>query len=359
MVKSLRTDGTPPVKQRSKIEDVAKRAGVSLSTVSRVLNHPSIVRPELREKVARAVAELSYRPDGAARALATRRSHTIGAVVPTLGISIFAEGIEALQNRLSEHGYMLLLANSQYDPGKELQEVRTLLERGVDAIVLVGDASSPKVHELIRQYDVPVVITYVAYSKRGLPAIGIDNAAATYNMTRYLLGLGHREFGVIANIPASNDRSRARLDGVLKALADQGVRFPRSRVVKASQSLTHGRMALRQLMDAHPQITAVVCTTDTLAVGAIAEARAMGINVPGSLSITGFDDIEISSELDPPLTTVAIPVAEIGRAAADHLVNAIAGLPISPAIELPYRLVIRGTTGKPRSIRQRITPARR
>jgi LacI family transcriptional regulator len=348
MAKTNGTDGAVPAKHKSKLEDVAKRAGVSLATVSRVLNHPSIVRPELREKVARAVAELSYTRDGAARALASRRSHTIGAVVPTLGISIFAEGVEALQNRLSEHGYTLLLANSQYDPGKEIQEVRTLLERGVDGIVLVGDASSREVHELVRQHAVPVVITYVARSKRGLPAIGIDNAAATREMTRYLISLGHREFGVIANVPASNDRSRARLEGVVETLADQGISLPRSRVVRTSQSLAHGRMGLRQLVEAYPQITALVCTTDTLAAGAMAEARAMGINVPGSLSITGFDDIEISAQLDPPLTTVAIPVAEIGRAAADHLVNAIAGLPISSAIELPFRLVIRGTTAKPR-----------
>jgi LacI family transcriptional regulator len=351
--------GTLPVrgKHRSKLEDVAKSAGVSLATVSRVFNHPDIVRPELRDKVLQAVSALSYTRDGAGRALASRRTHTVGAVVPTLGISIFADGVEALQNRLSEHGYTLLLANSQYDLKRELQEVRALIERGVDAIVLVGDSSSREVHALIKKHGVPVVITYVARSKRDLPAIGIDNERASYEMTRYLLGLGHREFGVIGNLPASNDRTRARFEGILKALSEEEIPFPKSRLVNASHSLAQGRMSLRQLMEMHPQITAVVCTTDTLAVGALSEARAMGFTVPQTLSITGFDDIEVSSQLDPPLTTISVPVEEIGRSAADHLVNAIAGCPIPAVNELPYRLVIRATTGRPRTAKPR-TPVR-
>ncbi|MFG1398329.1 LacI family DNA-binding transcriptional regulator [Roseixanthobacter pseudopolyaromaticivorans] len=341
------------IKHKTKLEDVAKLAGVSLATVSRVLNHPGIVRPELRDKVSQAVASLSYTRDAAARALKSGRTHTIGAVVPTLGISIFAEGVEALQNRLSEHGYTLLLANSQYDLKKELQEVRALIERGVDAIVLVGDSSSNEVHALIKKHGIPVVITYVAHSKRGTPAIGIDNEAATRDMTRYLMGLGHREVGVIANVPAANDRSRARLAGILKTLEEAGIALPKSRLIKAEHSLVQGRMGLQQLMKSHPQITAIICTTDTLAVGAMTEARAMGIHVPGALSITGFDDIELSSQLEPPLTTVSIPAAEIGRGAADHLINAISGLPIPLVTDLPFRIVIRGTTAKARTTNPR------
>jgi LacI family transcriptional regulator len=343
-----------PPKHRSKLEDVAKTAGVSLATVSRVFNHPEIVRPEVRDKVLRAVSALSYTRDGAGRALASRRSYTIGAIVPTLTNTIFADGVEALQNRLSEHGYTLLLANSQYDLKKELQEVRALIERRVDAIVLVGDSSSRDAYTMIKQHGVPVVTTYVARSQRGLPAIGIDNERATYEMTRYLLGLGHCEFGVIGNLPPSNDRTRARLEGILKALKEREISFPKSRIMKASHSLAQGRMSLRELMEMHPQITAVICTTDTLAVGALAEAKAMGLAVPQTLSITGFDDIEIASQLDPALTTISIPVEEIGRSAADHLVNAISGFPVPLVNELPFRLVIRATTGKPRAAKQRI-----
>ncbi|WP_020188256.1 LacI family DNA-binding transcriptional regulator [Methylopila sp. 73B] len=334
-----------------KIADVARLAGVSPATVSRALNHPQIVRSELREKVARAISDLAYTRDSAARALKSRRTHTIGAIVPTLGISIFAEGVEALQNRLSEHGYTLLIGNSQYDTRREQQEARALIERGVDGVVLVGDAQTPELHALLRQHNVPYVTTYVPSAREGVPAIGIDNRKATYDLTSYLMGLGHREFGVVANVPASNDRSRARLDGVTQALDDAGLALPAERLVRADHSLAQGRMALRHLVTTAPEITALVCTTDTLAIGALAEARAMGLKVPLELSVTGFDDIELSSQCEPSLTTISIPAAEIGRAAADHLVNAVMGLAIPPLDPLPYRLIVRGSTASPRAAR--------
>jgi LacI family transcriptional regulator len=339
---------------RVKIEDVARQAAVSAATVSRVLNHPEIVRPELRDKVTRAISELSYTRDSAARALKSGRMRTIGAIVPTLGLSIFAEGVEALQNRLSEKGYTLFIANSQYDQRRELQELQSLVERGIDGIVLVGGSHTLELRTLVRQAGVPVITTYVSKARGGIPTIGIDNERATRELTQYLLKLGHVRFGVIANVPPSNDRSRARVDGIRKALADAGIHLEPTQIIHADFSLAQGRSALRQLMSDHPDTTAVVCTTDTLAIGAMAEARKLGLSVPQQLSITGFDDVEIAAQVDPPLTTISVPAAEIGRAAADYLINAIAGLPIPKTVQLPYRLIMRGSTALPRA-----TPATR
>jgi LacI family transcriptional regulator len=332
---------------KTKLQDVARDAKVSPATVSRVLNHPEIVRPEVREKVVRSIAELSYTRDNAARALKSRRSYTIGAVVPTLGISIFAEAVEVLQNRLSEYGYTLLIANSQYDLKKELIEVSSLIAHGVDGVVLVGDSHLPELPRLLRKHGTPVVTTYVCKTRSGFPAIGIDNASATYDMTRYLLGLGHRNFGVIANLPASNDRSRARYSGILRALSEAGLALPASSVIEAAHSIARGRECLRALIGMHPSITAVVCTTDTLAIGALAEARAMRLRVPQALSITGFDDIEIASQWDPPLTTISVPAADIGREAADFLLGTFAESGNRRVTQLPYRLIIRGSTAAP------------
>lgn len=125
--------------KRSKLSDVARAAGVSPATVSRVLNHPDIVRPDLQAKVRRAIAELGYTPDAMARALSLGRSNTIGAIIPTLGMTVFANGTVALQKRLREYNYTLLIANAEYDPERELEEIKVLLERGVDGLVLVGD----------------------------------------------------------------------------------------------------------------------------------------------------------------------------------------------------------------------------
>jgi LacI family transcriptional regulator len=332
---------------RVKIEDVARKANVSAATVSRVLNHPEIVRPELREKVMRHITTLSYTPDSAARALKSGRMRTIGAIVPTLGLGIFAEGVEALQNRLSESGYTLFIANSQYDQRRELQEMQSLIERGIDGVVLVGGSHGRELRAIVEQAGVPVITTYVSKAAGGIPAIGIDNERATRELVEYLLGLGHVRFGAIANIPPSNDRSRARLEGIQRALAKANIRIKPTQIIRADHSLAQGRSAFRQLLTDHPDTTAVVCTTDTLAIGAMAEARKMGLNVPRALSITGFDDVELSAQVDPPLTTINIPAAEIGRGAADYLINAIAGRSVPTSVLLPYRLVMRSSTAPP------------
>lgn len=335
---------------RVKIEDVARKANVSPATVSRVLNHPEIVRPELRDKVMRHITDLSYTRDSAARALKSGRMRTVGVIVPTLALGIFAEGVEALQNRLSESGYTLFIANSQYDQRRELQELQSLIERGIDGIVLVGGSHGRELRALIEQAGVPVITTYVSKAAGGIPAIGIDNESATREMTEYLLRLGHVRFGAIANVvAASNDRSRARLEGIQRALSDAGLPLKPTQIIKADYSLAQGRSALRQLLTDHPDTTAVICTTDTLAIGAMAEARKIGVAVPATLSITGFDDVELAAQMDPPLTTVSVPAAEIGRGAADYLINAIAGSPLPRSVLLPYRLVMRSSTGPPRS----------
>ncbi|MGY3610411.1 MULTISPECIES: LacI family DNA-binding transcriptional regulator [unclassified Bradyrhizobium] len=334
---------------RVKIEDVARKANVSPATVSRVLNHPEIVRPELRDKVMRHIADLSYTPDSAARALKSGRMRTIGMIVPTLALGIFAEGVEALQNRLSESGYTLFIANSQYDQRREFQEMQSLIDRGIDGIVLVGGSHGRELRALIEQAGVPVITTYVSKAPGGIPAIGIDNESATRDMTEYLIRLGHVRFGAIANVvPASNDRSRARLEGIQRALSDAGIPLKPTQIIRADYSLAQGRSALRQLLADHPDTTAVICTTDTLAIGAMAEARKMALSVPGALSITGFDDVELAAQTDPPLTTVSVPAAEIGRGAADYLINAIAGSPVPRSVLLPYRLVMRSSTAPPR-----------
>ncbi|WP_065752839.1 LacI family DNA-binding transcriptional regulator [Bradyrhizobium paxllaeri] len=347
MDKKSIADSKGRTRPRVKIEDVAREANVSPATVSRVLNHPGIVRPELRDKVMRFITDLSYTPDSAARALKSGRMRTIGAIVPTLALGIFAESVEALQNRLSENGYTLFIANSQYDQRRELQEMQSLIERGVDGIVLVGGSHGRELRTLVEQTGVPVVTTYVSKAGGGIPAIGIDNERATREMTEFLLGLGHIRFGAIANILPSNDRSRARLDGIQRALSEAGIRLQPTQVIRADHSLAQGRKALRQLLTDHPGTTAVICTTDTLAIGAMTEARKMGLSVPRAVSITGFDDVELAAQVDPPLTTISLPAAEIGRGAADYLISAIAGRPVPKSVLLPYRLVVRSSTASP------------
>jgi LacI family transcriptional regulator len=333
---------------RAKLTDVARLAKVSLATASRALNQPGIVRPAIRERVERAVEKLSYAPDRMAKALSSGKSRIVGAVVPTIGNAIFADGVEALQNRLDERGYTLLLSNSQYDPEKELRQIKALLEHGIDGLVLVGDSFAPEALPLIRRRGIPFVTTYVCASKHGIPAIGIDNRLATEEATRYLLELGHRKFAVIANTALPNDRSQARMEGMLAALAHHNIGLGPDRIVEVTQpSISNGRRAFATLIAADPALTAILCTTDALAAGALAEARRRGIRVPVELSVVGFDDIEIAGEADPSLTTVNVPAADIGRIAADHLISAIEGSPIPMTTRIDALLIVRESTDRP------------
>lgn len=329
--------------------DVARRAGVSAASVSRVLNHPAMVSPHVRERVTRAMGELGYVRDGAARALASRRSFTIGNVVPTLGIGIFPVGVEALQRRLEESGYQLLVAASLYDDAKEARQVRALIERGVDGIALVGHRHAAETYELLRSRKLPYVNTYQFDGQNPHPCIGFDNRHGAYSLARYLLDLGHRAFGIITAAPGLNDRIAARLKGVTDCLAEHGIAMPPGRVAEVSQTIFDGRTATQALLAAFPDLTAIYCTTDTLAIGALAECRALGVRVPEDISVTGFSDLEIVSQLDPPLSTVHIPADRIGTRIADFLLERINGKAGPSKIELEADVVIRGSTGPARA----------
>jgi LacI family transcriptional regulator len=338
---------TPDAQTRITVQDVARDANVSTATVSRVLNQPDRVRPEVRERVRRSIEALHYTPDGVARALRSRRTRTVGVVIPTLSLGVFAEGVEAMQIRLAEYGYTLLIASSQYDMARERQEIDALLERGVDGLLLVGNIHGDETYESIRSRQIPFLTTYVSEARADVPAVGIDNERAAREITEYLIGWGHRSFGVIANLQRSNDRTLARLRGIRQALEAAGIPLPTGMIYKAGHALSEGRRGLRALTSTDPALTAIMCTTDTLAIGALAEARVMGWQVPGRLSVSGFGDIELAAQIDPPLTTVNDGTDIIGRVAIDHLMRLVHGEQIEPSTRLPFTLVVRASTGAP------------
>lgn len=329
-----------------RLTDVAQRAGVSTASVSRVLNQPDRVSVRLRQQVEAALKELRYVPHGAARALASQRTRTIGAVVPTLDIAIFAKGIMALEARLHEAGQSLLIASSEYDPAREAEVVRALIERGVDGLVLVGGHRAQPLQELLEAAGVPWLDTYTFERDQAGACIGIDHRAATYRMTRHLIDLGHRRFALMTSPRVHNARIAARFAGSLQALQEAGLEPPRPLQVEMAYSIADGRAGLQALLGSGHRFTALVCTTDVLAIGALAEARARGIAVPAELSVTGFDDLDLSSHVDPPLTTVSVPAHEIGRRAAAHLLAMIERRPVPLRVELPANLILRGSTGR-------------
>ncbi len=335
------------------LDDVARRAGVSTATVSRCLSAPDKVRPQLRGRVLDAIKATGYRPHGAARALASKRTNTIGAVIPTLDNAIFAKVAQTLQNALDGRGRTLLIASSDYRPEREQAQIENLIVRGVDGIMLTGEQRDPAIYNLLQKRSIRYVNTYIHHPLSPHPTIGFDNMAAMERIVGYLYDLGHRRFAMIGGFTAGNDRAAERIRGTREALTRRLVDLPRERTLERPYTVSAGREAFRKLHIGQSPPTAIVCGNDVLAIGAMLEAKAMGLAVPSSVSITGFDDLDLAREIPPGLTTIHAPLVDMGRLAADYLI-AEPGRGDEPPqhLELPAELVVRGSTGPvPRSSR--------
>ena len=333
------------VSTRPTLEDVARRAEVSTATVSRYFSAPEKLRPALRLRVHVAVGELGYTPHGAARALASQRSNTIGAVIPTLDNAIFATMVQTLQKVLSAKGKTLLLAASNYDPDQERGQIENLIVRGIDGLMLTGEARDPAVYALLERHGIRYANTYVHHPASRHPTIGFDNMRAMQKVVGYLYDLGHRSFAMIAGITKDNDRAAERVAGVKEALSQRRLALDTARILEQPYSIAAGREALRRLCSGTNRPTAIVCGNDVLALGALLEAGALGLRVPQDVSITGFDDLDLAREIGPGLTTVHAPLEEMGRLTAEYLLATEGTEDLPLHLELPAELVVRGSTG--------------
>lgn len=284
-----------------------------------------MVRPETRARIEAAVAALGYTPHFGGRALASNRTNTIGAVIPTMENAIFARGVQAMEEELSERGVTLLVATSHYDAEREARQIRALLARGVDAVALIGHSRPDASYEPLRRRGVPVVTLWSAAPEGAPPFVGFDNEAAARAMAELVLSRGHREIAMIAGITVGNDRAAARVEGVRKALAASGCPLPPERLFEAPYDLDAAADAARALLTRRPRPTALICGNDVLAAGALRGAKDLGLTIPEDVSIVGYDDIDLAVAVDPPLTTVRVPHRRMGRAAAAMLLRMIDG----------------------------------
>jgi LacI family transcriptional regulator len=327
------------------LRKIAEIAGVSTGTVSRVINNPELVSPELRERVASVVQHLGWIPHGAARALARRRANTIGSIFPQLSQGDFASAVEGLQGELSRLGYTLLIACSDYSPEQELHQVRKFVEHGVDAVLLVGGEHHHDLAALLERNKVPHLNMFTYDPATHGTSVGADNRKALFRLTRYLIGLGHRHFGVIAQDAATNDRARDRTQGIRDALAEHGLAVRPESWGVGQWSVHEGREIFRAIVMNSPRPTAVICGNAYLAVGAMLESQALGIRVPQEMSIVGYDDIEFMNELPTTITTVRVQSKEIGRRAGRRIVALLEGREDLTEFECDAEMVVRASSG--------------
>ena len=335
----------PDARSTPTLDDVAREAGVSTATVSRCLNAPDRVVKETRERVMQAVKTLDYTPNFAARVMAAKRSFTIGAIIPTMDNAIFARGLQAFQEELHARGYTLLVSSSAYQPDAEQEQIRTLVARGADGLLLIGHDREAPVYDYLARQKVPAVAAWSFSADGRIPSVGFDNRSAMAALAREVVSQGHRRIAMISGISQGNDRARLRIEGLRDALRDAGIDPGTMTLVETPYGIESGAEALAQIMSASERPTAVMCGNDVLAVGALLGAERLGLSVPGDLSITGFDDIELARIARPALTTVHVPHREMGRKAAKTLIEMVEGKVPAPSEKLETDLRLRASLG--------------
>jgi LacI family transcriptional regulator, galactose operon repressor len=334
------------------VQEVAREAGVSVASVSRVVNMPDKVGAEVRRRVEAAIDKLHYIPSGAGRALTTRRTRIIGALGPHIAYAIYSAVIEAVQRRLALDQYNLVLGLAGYGRENEYAELRRLIMAGAEAIMLSGEQRDPAVYRVLQAKRIPYVLNSVYHPDSPHPCVGYDNQGLTRQLTSHLLDLGHRRIAVMAGPWADIDRFGERLAGIREALTQRGLRLRDEWVLPAEPTIAGGRVAFRQLMAGSPVPTALICVTDEHALGALLEAHTMGVQVPKELSITGFGDHELAAQTSPSLTTVRIPVEEMSARIGDYLLGRLRGEPVLHATKVEASIVLRESTG-PAPVRKR------
>lgn len=335
-------------KRRIGISDVAKLAGCAPATVSRRLNNPEVVSPALVVAIDAAIEQLGYVRNESARSLRSSRSKLVGAIIPTLRHSIYAEMLAGLQQTLEEAGFALIHNTSEYDLDEELKQARTLVERGVEAIVLVGTRHRSKTFDLLTEHGISCAVTYALQDDFGFTSIGFDNHRAASLAANKLYDLGHRKFGMISGVTANNDRAQSRVQGFVDTLESKGIARSDIAIREAPYLFGAGKEAMSLLLADKPEVTAVFCGSDVLAIGAMHECAERGIVVPDDISFVGFDNLEIAGYVSPPLTTLNVPAFEMGVETGQYLIRTEPGRAAVRRIALNVEYIERGTTRPPR-----------
>ena len=336
--------------RRATIRDVARLAGVSHQTVSRVINDHRAVAEPTREKVEEAIRLLGYVPSSMARGLASNRTHTIGLVSTDISDYFFAQAAGGAEVEARRHGYYLLIASvEEHAEPDERAYMRLMLERRVEGLI-IARPKLPISPDRLRPRNAPRVplLAIGAGPTLGLTVVDVDNRRGGLEATSLLIDLGHRSIATICG-PSVWPSAHARLEGYRHALADGGVPYEERLVESApGWGLASGQKAAARLLTRGVRFTAIFAQSDLLAIGAIKELRAHGIGVPEEVSVVGYDDIPVASFVDPPLTTVHQPMTEVGKRAVSLVLHAVGKDEAEPTVDLlPVRLVIRDSAVPP------------
>ena len=329
----------------STIRDVAREAGVSIATVSRVLQGSPRVLPETQERINEAIRRLDYTPNRLAQQFRSQETKNILVIVPEIGNTFYADIFTGSKDVALQQGYGVLIVDSDGNPASDRRFYGMLEQKQVDGIIdLSASLPSGELQGYAAKYPVVLCCRYINCD--AVPNVAIDNMKATVDITNYVLSLGHRRLCYLAG-PAASHVYRARLEGFRQAVGRRGIEVADSHILTSGTSIQGGYDAMSKLINsAGDTFTAVIASGDTMAVGAIRALNDAGYRVPDDVAVVGFDDIELSRIFRPSLTTVRQPRYQIGERATEILLDLIAGKPLRTyRTVLGYELIIRESSG--------------
>lgn len=323
---------------RATLEQVAGMAGVSIMTASRALSQPQMVSEVTRVKVERAVAELGYVPNRAARALASSQSHVIVVLVPSFSNAVFTAVLEGIHDAVAPGQYQLLIGNTYYSQAEEEKLLRTYLQSSPDGILFSSQAHSPAVAKMLEASQVPSVSMMDLSDEPGALSVGFSQFEAGMEMTRHLVKKGYRRIGFIG--AQLDERTLRRADGYRAAMVEAGLADPRLELMVPERStIALGAELMGQMMANMPDCDAVFCCNDDLAHGAVYHCQRHGVQIPQEIAVCGFNDLPASAWMMPSLTTIDTPRYQVGFEAASLLLQVIKGQePERKRIDLGFTL---------------------
>lgn len=324
------------------IKDVAREAGVSIATVSRVLNDIDVVNEDTKKKVLDAIKKLGYRPNIVARSLKTQKTKTIGILIPDISSGFYPEIVRGAEDVANIYDYNVILCNSDFDSDKEREYLRVLREKMVDGVIYMSSSLEEDMLDIINELDVKTILVETKDRHDRLPSVTIDNVAAAYDSTKYLIDKGLKN---IAFVGVRQDIINAwgdRYVGYLKALRDNGLPLDEELVFLKNLKVTTGYEAVEKLISIDRKIDGIVCASDEIAMGVINGLREKGINVPEDISVIGFNNNVVASYFYPQLTTIKQPSYDMGSVAMRMLIKILNNKPLEQdQYVLNYELIQR------------------
>ena len=327
---------------RPTIRDVARQAGVSHQTVSRVINGSEDVLPETRAIVEATIERMGYRPSAIARSMARGQTHTLACISPNLTDYTFASVIEGAETEARQHGYFLL-SSSAADPNAFRALVDELVGHSrVDGLIVINPYADERFEYIPQNF--PLVFVGARSHDSNICSVSLDDEKVAYEATRHLLSLGHTRIALVTG-PMEEDCSQDRAEGYARALREAGLPVDQSMIVEGDWSATSGQDALLSFAEQGRVPTAIFAQNDRMAMGVMHAARDMGINVPTQLAVIGVDDMPLASYFDPPLTTMRQDMPQIGQKATRMLMDILQKKNNAPRqLKLPAQLIVRQST---------------